>query len=70
MELICELGSLFIGVILIIAIISGLITFIWVILEFLYLGFECIWMLFNLVFFCLPKWCWKKVRDVRLIWKY
>ena len=44
MEVLCEIGTLFIGVILMIAIVSGLLTFMGVILEFVVLGMEALCM--------------------------
>ena len=64
MEALCEIGTLFISVILMIAFVSGLLTFMGVILEFIILSMEALCMFVSGVFYHFPKWCWKKAREM------
>jgi len=64
MELLSGLGMLFINVVLLIAVVSGLLAFTGVILEFLFIAFELVCAMISGLFYFLPKWCWKKARGM------
>jgi len=61
MEALIETGTLFISVIVFITLMVGVLSFLNVLFEFLFIGFECIWIVISGLFYYLPKWCLDKV---------